>query len=100
MRISRLRLQHFRTYDDLALEFGPGINVLFGKNGQGKTNVIEAIYLATCARSHRHASDQDMIQFGEDYYDVRLDFLPQLPNMPLLKPTPPPTPSLSSPLII
>ena len=77
MRISRLRLQHFRTYDDLALEFGPGINVLFGKNGQGKTNVIEAIYLATCARSHRHASDQDMIQFGEDYYDVRLDFLPQ-----------------------
>lgn len=76
MRISELHLKNFRNYEDLELEFGPGINVFYGQNGQGKTNVLEAIYLTTCARSHRHASDVDMIRFGTDAYEVLLRFLP------------------------
>lgn len=76
MRISELHLKNFRNYEDLELEFGPGINVFYGQNGQGKTNVLEAIYLTTCARSHRHASDVDMIRFGTDAYEVWLRFVP------------------------
>lgn len=64
MRISRLELTDFRNYEHLEVEFGPDISVLVGPNGQGKTNVVEAVaYLATFS-SHRVANDTALVRAG------------------------------------
>lgn len=63
MLINNLELSHFRNYDHFFIEFDKGINILIGGNAQGKTNIIEAIYLLSVCRSFRtHINDQ-MIQF-------------------------------------
>lgn len=72
MRIQSLHLDHFRNYERLDLEVKPFINVFYGDNAQGKTNIIEAIYLCACARSHRTSKDKEMIEHGADHYGVKL----------------------------
>lgn len=74
MIIESLSLRNFRNYEELDLRFSPRINVFHGLNGQGKTNLLEAIYLCTCARSHRTAQDADLIRFGAGSYEVELHF--------------------------
>jgi len=71
VRISRLELTDFRNYEHIAVEFQPGINVLVGPNGQGKTNVVEAVaYLATFS-SHRVANDTALVRAGCDRAVIR-----------------------------
>lgn len=72
MRIQSVHLDHFRNYERLDLEVKPFINVFYGENAQGKTNIIEAIYLCACARSHRTSKDKEMIAHGADHYGVKL----------------------------
>lgn len=74
MRVTGLRIENFRNYPGIELSFGPGVNVLSGNNGQGKTNILEAIYLCSCARSHRTARDSELIRQGENYYQVELTY--------------------------
>lgn len=69
-----VEVENFRNYASLNLSFQPGVNVLFGENGQGKTNILEAIYLCTCASSHRTSKDKELIRRGERDYRVALDF--------------------------
>lgn len=66
MRIKSLKLKNFRNYDLLSLEFDHAINIFYGDNAQGKTNILEAIYLSGTTKSHRGTKDRDMIQFGHD----------------------------------
>lgn len=61
MRIHTLTLRHFRNYEVLQQSFSPGINLLIGENGQGKTNLMEAIYLLATSKSMRASRDQEMI---------------------------------------
>ena len=71
MLINNLELSHFRNYDHFFIEFDKGINILIGGNAQGKTNIIEAIYLLSVCRSFRtHINDQ-MIQFDHDFAKVK-----------------------------
>lgn len=70
MFIRQLSLKNFRNYHDLTLEFEKGINVFTGQNGQGKTNLLEAISLLSVGRSFRTARDADMICFGKDSANV------------------------------
>lgn len=72
MQITSVQLENFRNYRRLDICVGPSINVFFGENAQGKTNLIEAIYLCACARSHRTSRDREMIFHGEDGYKVTL----------------------------
>ena len=72
MQITQVQLENFRNYRRLDISVGPSINVFFGENAQGKTNLIEAIYLCACARSHRTSRDREMIYHGEDGYKVTL----------------------------
>jgi DNA replication and repair protein RecF len=72
MRIQSVHLDHFRNYERLDLEVKPFINVLYGQNAQGKTNIIEAIYLCACARSHRTSRDRELIAHGSDHYGVKI----------------------------
>ena len=53
MRFTSLRLVRFRNYDSLELSPHPGITVLYGPNGSGKTNLLEAMHLLSVGRSHR-----------------------------------------------
>lgn len=66
MRIKSLKLKNFRNYDLLSLEFDHATNIFYGDNAQGKTNILEAIYLSGTTKSHRGTKDRDMIQFGHD----------------------------------
>ena len=71
MHVARLSLTDYRNYERAELELGPGATVLVGRNGQGKTNLVEAIgYLATLG-SHRVSSDQALIRAGADAAIVR-----------------------------
>ncbi len=65
MMIERLELSHFRNYDRLFLEPHPGINIFFGQNGSGKTNLLEAIHYCSLGKSHRVNQDVNAVQFGE-----------------------------------
>ena len=61
---SSLQLANFRNYESLSLEFSEGTNILYGDNAQGKTNILEALYLVATTKSHRSVRDRDMIRFG------------------------------------
>ena len=65
MYFTSLRLQHFRNYNELALAPVPGTTVLYGANGSGKTNLLEAMHLLSVGRSHRTSVDREMIAEGE-----------------------------------
>ncbi|MBE5755378.1 MAG: DNA replication/repair protein RecF [Clostridiales bacterium] len=66
MRVKWLKLKNFRNYDELAVEFFDGINLISGKNGQGKTNMVEAVMLSALTKSPRTSHDEDMKLEGTD----------------------------------
>ena len=66
MKIKSLKLKNFRNYDLLNLEFDQATNIFYGDNAQGKTNILEALYLTGTTKSHRGSKDRDMIQFGKE----------------------------------
>ena len=65
MRLNSIELTNFRNISDLKLEAAPGVNVICGENAQGKTNLTEAIWMFTGAKSFRGARDKELIQFGQ-----------------------------------
>ncbi|MEF9917112.1 MAG: DNA replication/repair protein RecF [Lachnospiraceae bacterium] len=66
MKINSLKLKNFRNYDLLSLEFNDQTNIFYGDNAQGKTNILEAIYVCGTTKSHRGTKDRDMIEFGHE----------------------------------
>lgn len=70
MYIKRLRLKDFRNYKDLDIEFDSKVNILLGKNAQGKTNLLEAIYTTSMGKSFRTGRDSEMIRFGADFLRI------------------------------
>lgn len=62
-----LILQHFRSYAEYSVEFGPGVNIVVGPNGSGKTNLLEALYVLSTGSSFRVA-DRDLVQHGEEWF--------------------------------
>jgi DNA replication and repair protein RecF len=71
MRILRLQLTDWRNYETAELVFAPGANVLAGSNGQGKTNLVEAIGFLTTLGSHRVSGDAALVRAGEDSAVIR-----------------------------
>lgn len=65
MRIDRLHAMNFRNYDRLELEFDAGLNLICGLNAQGKTNLLEALYVCGIGKSFRTNSDKDFIRMGQ-----------------------------------
>ena len=66
MKIKQLKLKNYRNYDLLDLEFDSSTNIFYGDNAQGKTNILESIYLCGTTKSHRGTKDRDLIRFGEE----------------------------------
>nr|WP_294468707.1 DNA replication/repair protein RecF [uncultured Sellimonas sp.] len=75
MIIQSLKLKNFRNYELLNLEFHPVTNIFHGDNAQGKTNILEAVYLAGTTKSHRGTKDRDMISFGKEESHIEVEVL-------------------------
>ena len=71
MIIKSLELQNFRNYNTLQLDFDNGTNIFYGDNAQGKTNILEAIFMTATTKSHKGSKDQDIIQFNHEEAHIR-----------------------------
>ncbi len=74
MWIESIELNHYRNFDSEKIEFSPGVNLFFGDNAQGKTNLLEAVYLCGTSKSHRGSRDKELILFGKEEAHIRLFF--------------------------
>ena len=71
MYIQSLELKNYRNYENLDITFDPHINILYGDNAQGKTNILEAIFLSATTKSHRGSKDSEIIRFEEQESHIR-----------------------------
>ena len=71
MIIKSLELQDYRNYDTLNLAFDRGTNILYGDNAQGKTNILEAIYVSATTKSHKGSKDRDIVNFHKEEAHIR-----------------------------
>ncbi len=75
MIVRKIQFEHFRNLAGTAVEFDPGVNVLRGQNAQGKSNILEGIYLFARGRSFRGAKVREMIGFGEEAADLSMEYI-------------------------
>ncbi len=71
MLVKSLELKNFRNYKTLEMEFDSGTNILYGDNAQGKTNILEAVYLSGTTKSHKSSKDREMISFEKEESHIR-----------------------------
>ena len=71
MIIKSLELENFRNYGTLSIDFDSGTNILYGDNAQGKTNILEAIFLSATTKSHKGSKDRDVINFAAEEAHIR-----------------------------
>lgn len=74
MKVNKIKIQNFRNISDIYLEFDDEINVICGENAQGKTNIIEALWLFSGAKSFRGTKDNEYIKFGEKKTKIYTEF--------------------------
>ena len=72
MYIESVQLKNFRNYDSLELTFDKGTNIFYGNNAQGKTNILESLYLCGTTKSHRGSKDKEIVKFGEEEAHIRM----------------------------
>ncbi len=73
MKINHIEIENYRNIENLSLDF-EDVNIIYGENAQGKTNIVEAIYLFTGAKSFRGVRDKELIRFGEEFSKLKIDF--------------------------
>lgn len=71
MILKSVALNNFRNYSDMRLEFDKGTNILYGDNAQGKTNILEAVYVSGTTKSHKGSKDRELIRFGQEESHIR-----------------------------
>ena len=71
MIIKSLELADFRNYENLKIDFSSGTNILYGDNAQGKTNILEAIFVSATTKSHKGSKDKEIIRFGKEEAHIR-----------------------------
>ena len=72
MIIESIELKNYRNYEHLQLELSPGTNIFYGDNAQGKTNILESVYVCCTTKSHKGSKDKEMIRFGKDEAHIKL----------------------------
>ena len=72
MYIESLELKNYRNYQNLQLDFDKVTNIFYGDNAQGKTNILESVYLCGTTKSHRGSKDKEIIRFGEEESHIRM----------------------------
>ena len=71
MIIKSLELANFRNYEELNISFDKGTNILYGDNAQGKTNILEAMYVSATTKSHKGSKDKEIINFDKEEAHIR-----------------------------
>ena len=74
MEIKEVKLNNFRNYSQAKIDFKNGLNFIVGKNAQGKTNLLESIYISSIGKSPRIRKDKLIIKFGEERAKIDIDF--------------------------
>ena len=74
MHINSLKLVNYRNYNDLSVDFNEHINLILGKNGQGKTNIVESLTLIAIGKSFRTSKDKELIKFDKDSLYIGCSF--------------------------
>ena len=74
MFIKKVILENFRNYKKQEIELDDGINIIYGNNAQGKTNIIEAIFLCSLGKSFRTNKDKELINFEENEANVIIEY--------------------------
>lgn len=75
MIVESIRLENFRNYKSLKLKFDPGTNIFYGDNAQGKTNILESVYLCGTTKSHKGSKDREVIQFMQEESHIRMKLI-------------------------
>ena len=70
MNVEKIALNGFRNYQWESADFSPGTNVIYGENAQGKTNLLEAVYMLSTGRSFRTRFDRELVGFGYDSAEI------------------------------
>lgn len=70
MHLSSLQLINFKNYEESEFELNPGVNCFVGKNGSGKTNILDAVYYLSMCKSYLNALDRQNIRFGEHFFSI------------------------------
>lgn len=78
MYVTNLKLVNFRNYQELVLELDKNVNVFFGNNAAGKTNILEAIYMTAITKSYRTVKENEVIKFGESYSNIFVNYVDKL----------------------
>ena len=81
MQIKTLELENFRNYESLAVEFAPGVNIIYGENAQGKTNILESIYFCGTGKSHKGSKEKEIVRHGQDEAHIKGDFANEYGNL-------------------
>lgn len=82
MFIKELELDNFRNYEHLKVSFSQEVNIFLGENAQGKTNLLEGIYLHAMARSFKTQRDRELIRFEEEYCKTGQSLFTMMRNIP------------------
>lgn len=72
MKLVSIELQNFRNYKSIHVDFDRNVTIFYGDNAQGKTNILESVYVASTAKSHKAAMDRDLIRFGEEESHIKM----------------------------
>ena len=72
MNITKIKLENFRNYTNQEIIFNNGINVIYGNNAQGKTNILEAIFLCSMGKSFRTNKDKELVKINEDFAKINI----------------------------
>ena len=74
MFIKNVRLENFRNYVKQEIDLNENINIIYGNNAQGKTNILEAIFLCSMGKSFRAKKDKELIKFGTEKAIAEIDY--------------------------
>ena len=74
MYINKIKLNNFRNYDSQEIEFSKNLNIIYGDNAQGKTNIIESIFLCALGKSYRSKKDKELINLEKDTASVDINY--------------------------
>lgn len=74
MKITELKLENYRNIENISLSPYEGVNIIYGENAQGKTNILEAIFLFTGLKSFRSSKDSELVMFGKNFSRIKAQF--------------------------
>lgn len=74
MLITNMKMINFRNYDEFNIDFNKNINIFYGNNAQGKTNIIEAIFICAIGKSFRSSKDKELIKFEKNFLNIEINY--------------------------